>query len=78
MYYVLEQILGIDVKKSMKLCDYTKEEIEIINNKIYINIVIKNDDLLVMLIDECIKNFKYDVLAKDIVDIKNKNNFRKN
>lgn len=62
----------------MKLCDYTKEEIEIIDNKIYINIVIKNDDLLVMLIDECIKNFKYDVLAKDIVDIKNKNNFRKN
>ena len=61
----------------MKLCDYTKEEIEIIDNKIYINIVIKNDDLSVMLIDECIKNFKYDVLVKDIVDIKNKNNLEK-
>ena len=28
----LSMVLGIDVKKLMKLCDYTKEEIEIIDN----------------------------------------------
>ncbi len=63
----LSMVLGIDVKKLMKLCDYTKEEIEMIDNKIYTNIAIKNDDLSITLIDEYIKNFKYDVLAKEFL-----------
>jgi len=74
----LSMVLGIDVKKLMKLCDYTKEEIEIIDNKIYTNIAIKNDDSSITLIDEYIKNFKYDILAKEILlDFINKNDYKK-
>ncbi len=62
----------------MKLCDYTKEEIEIIDNKIYTNIAIKNDDSSITLIDEYIKDFKYDILAKNIlIDFINKREYKK-
>ncbi len=73
----LSMVLGIDVKKLMKLCDYTKEEIEIIDNKIYTNIAIKNDDSSITLIDEYIKNFKYDILAKNVLlDFINKKEYK--
>ncbi len=74
----LSMVLCIDIKKLMKLCNYTKEEIEMIDNKIYTNIAIKNDDSSITLIDEYIKNFKYDVIAKEfLLDYINKSDYKK-
>ena len=51
---------------------------DIFDNKIYTNIAIKNDDSPITLIDEYIKNFKYDILAKEfLLDFINNNDYKK-
>ena len=51
---------------------------DIFDNKIYTNIAIKNDDSSITLIDEYIKNFKYDILAKEfLLDFINNNDYKK-